>query len=49
MEFADYGDLNSFLIHQEKQIDWILRMKWSIQLTNTLLYLHQKGIIHRKF
>ena len=47
MEFAEYGTLNNFLIQRNEPIDWIIRMKWSIQLTNAIIYLHQSGIIHR--
>ena len=28
-------------------LDWITRMKWSLQLSNALIFLHEKKIIHR--
>jgi serine/threonine protein kinase len=48
MELAEYGNLNNFLLQRNKPIEWTIRMKWSMQLTNSLLYLHQIGIIHSK-
>jgi serine/threonine protein kinase len=47
MEFAEYGDLKNFLIQQIQPIKWLLRIKWSMQLTNALVYLHKNGIVHR--
>lgn len=47
MEYASLGTLESYLKHQTNPIDWILKMKWSMQLSNILMYLHHRGIVHR--
>lgn len=58
MEFAEYGNLNDYLMKQSQPIDWFLRMKWTTQLSdslgmkrinkiNNLVYLHRHQIIHR--
>ena len=39
--------LNNFLLQRNQPIEWPIRMKWCMQLTNALLYLHQSGIVHR--
>ncbi len=59
MELIEHGDLSNFLKNRNSQIgstqfywsdnlDWHLRMKWSMQLSNALLFLHINGIIHSK-
>lgn len=47
MELAEGGNLNDFLKSRRSPIDWITRMKWSIQLSNALEYLHNVNLIHR--
>ena len=47
MELAEHSDLNNFLLQRDQPIKWPIRMKWCMQLTNALLYLHQSGIVHR--
>src|SRR5437868_770958 len=47
MELAENGNLQHFLDQQRQPIKWPLRMKWAMQLTNGLVYLHKNGLIHR--
>ena len=47
MELAEYGTLNNFLLQRDQPIEWPMRMKWAMQLTNALIYLHQSAIVHR--
>ncbi len=61
MELIEYGNLSNFLKFKKEPIgtyasflifestDWYLRMKWSMELSNALLFLHINGIIHSKF
>src|SRR5690349_20845578 len=47
MEFAERGNLNNLLKCQQLPVGWITRMKWCMQITNGLFYLHKNNIIHR--
>ena len=47
MEFAENGNLNSLLEKQTEPIEWLLRMKWSVQISNALTYIHQSHVVHR--
>lgn len=46
MEWAKYGSIQSLLFKQKSPIGWILRMKWSMQISKALSFLHFKGLIH---
>ena len=47
MEFAERGNLNDLLKCQLSPVGWTTRMKWCMQLTDGLIYLHKNKIIHR--
>ncbi len=44
---AERGNLSNLLKQQKEPIDWILRIKWAMQLSNVLVHLHNQGLIHR--
>src|SRR5205823_777612 len=48
MELAEGGTLKDYLLHLEKPIGYALRMKWTMQLTDAVAYLHSIGIVHSK-
>jgi len=45
-EFCDQGTLFDILERLEDE-NWLKRWQWSLEMTQGLFYLHQKGIIHR--
>jgi serine/threonine protein kinase len=45
MEFCNGGTLDSFL--KDNFVPWYKRWLWAKQMTEGLLYLHQKGVLHR--
>jgi len=45
MEFCHGGTLDSFL--EKKDVPWYKRWQWAKEITEGLLYLHKKGVLHR--
>jgi serine/threonine protein kinase len=43
---ANYGSLQAYLDHHNDAINTTLRIKWCIQATEAIRYIHQKGVIH---
>ena len=48
VELAEMGTLENYLTKQKDPIGWPLKLKWAMQLTEVLEFMHSKGIIHRK-
>ena len=46
MELAEGGNLHNYLLNQSEPIGNVLRMKWCMQLTDAVAYLHHLGICH---
>jgi hypothetical protein len=60
MELAKHGTLYDCLFHRTKPAGncfevemtlkgWILRMKWAMQITNALVFLHSNGVLHSEY
>ena len=47
MEYANEGDLKTFLSKNFKNLDWNKKFKLAINIANGLYYLHKENIIHR--
>lgn len=43
---ANCGDLQSYIDRDDSDIDDALRRKWSLQIADAVVYVHEKGIIH---
>ncbi|KAF2006190.1 kinase-like protein [Amniculicola lignicola CBS 123094] len=43
---ANCGDLQSYIDKNDNEIDNTLRRKWSLQITEAVAHVHEKGIVH---
>eukprot|EP01091_Cochliopodium_minus_P010204 TRINITY_DN2661_c0_g1_i1.p1 TRINITY_DN2661_c0_g1~~TRINITY_DN2661_c0_g1_i1.p1 ORF type:complete len:846 (-),score=182.26 TRINITY_DN2661_c0_g1_i1:4-2256(-) len=48
-EFCEYGSLSEVLQQNKPKLDWVKKLKWSIQTSNGMNYLHSQkpAIVHR--
>ena len=44
LNFCEEGDLRKNL---QKEISWLKRWQWALEISQVVAYLHSQGIIHR--
>ena len=47
MEYADDGDLRTYLKKKISSIDWNKKYQLAIDITNGVHYIHKENILHR--
>ena len=47
MEYADDGDLRTYLKKKFSSIDWNKKYQLAIDITNGVHYIHKENILHR--